>query len=87
MRREPHAVVVSARTGAGFDELLAAIERDLPSTWQDVDLLVPYSRGDLLSRAHRQGEVLGEEHGEDGTRLRARVPEALGNELRAASGG
>ena len=86
LRREPGAVVVSARTGAGFDELLAAIERDLPSLLQEVDVLVPYSRGDLVSRAHRQGEVIGAEHDEAGTRLHARVPESLANELRAASG-
>ena len=86
LRREPGAVVVSARTGAGFDELLAAIERDLPSLLQEVDVLVPYSRGDLVSRAHRQGEVIGAEHDEAGTRLHARVPESLANELRAACG-
>ncbi len=84
LRREPHAVVVSARTGQGFDDLLQAIEADLPSGLIDVDLLVPYSRGDLVSRAHRQGEVVSEAHGETGTQLRARVPEALANELAAA---
>ena len=30
LAREPHAVVVSARTGEGIDEVLAAIEADLP---------------------------------------------------------
>lgn len=85
-RREPHSVVVSARTGAGFDALLEAIEADLPSTWEEVDLLVPYPRGDLVSRAHRQGEVLDAAHGEHGTTLHARVPADLANELRAASG-
>lgn len=84
LRREPHAVVVSARTGQGFEELLAAIERDLPSRLVDVTIMVPYSRGDLLSRAHRQGEVLSVEHEESGTLLHARVPEALANELAAA---
>jgi len=85
LRREPEAVVVSARTGLGFDELLATIEHALPSLLQDVDVLVPYSRGDLVSRAHRQGEVDSVAHDETGTRLRAKVPEALANELRAVS--
>ncbi|HAN70300.1 MAG TPA: GTPase HflX, partial [Actinobacteria bacterium] len=87
MRREPHSVVVSARTGLGMDDLLAAIERDLPSGLVDVDIEVPYARGDLISRAHRTGEVLSEEHGELGTRLRARVPEALAGELVSLQGG
>lgn len=85
-RREPGAVVVSARTGEGIAALLDAVEADLPHLWQDVDVLVPYTRGDLVSRAHRQGEVLHADHDADGTRLRARVPEPLANELRAAAG-
>jgi GTPase len=84
LRREPHAVVVSARTGQGFDQLLEAIEKDLPSRLVDLTIMVPYSRGDLLSRAHRQGEVLSVDHEEGGTLLHARVPEALANELAAA---
>jgi GTP-binding protein HflX len=87
LRREPHAVVVSARTGQGFEELLEAIEKDLPSRLVDMTILVPYSRGDLLSRAHRQGEVLSVDHEEHGTLLHARVPEALANELTAAVDG
>ena len=85
-RRYPHSVVVSARTGAGFDHLLEVIERELPSRLEDVDILVPYSRGDLVSRAHRQGEVLTAVHDESGTHLHARVPESLANELRTAAG-
>jgi GTP-binding protein HflX len=87
LRREPGAVVVSAKTGHGFDDLLDAIENALPTTLEDIDVVVPYSRGDLVSRAHRQGEVASVAHDETGTRLRARVPEALANELRAVSVG
>ena len=81
LSREPHSVVVSAATGFGFDELLQAIETDLPSHLIEVDVVVPYSRGDLVSRAHRQGEVIEIEHVEAGTRLHARVPKALAGEL------
>ncbi|MBU6246060.1 MAG: GTPase HflX [Actinomycetales bacterium] len=86
LRREPHAVVVSARTGAGIDALLDAIERDLPSTMPEVDVLVPYGRGDLLSRIHAQGDVIGIDHQASGTRVRARVPERLAAELAAVDG-
>nr|WP_231509725.1 GTPase HflX [Streptosporangium roseum] len=79
--REKHTVVVSARTGAGIDELLAIIERELPRFDQEVRLLVPYQRGDLISRAHKEGEVLGVEHTEDGTILHARVLPGLFAEL------
>jgi GTPase len=81
VRREPHSVVVSARTGHGIPELLAAIERDLPRLQIEIDALVPYALGGLVSRVHERGEVLAEEHTEVGTRLRARVDPALAAEL------
>jgi GTP-binding protein HflX len=80
-RREPHSVVVSARTGAGLDELRTAIERELPRPNVLVDVLLPFDRGDLVSRIHDLGEVAAEEHTAEGTALRARVGEALAGEL------
>lgn len=44
-------------------------------------LLVPYERGDLISRAHKEGEVLSVDHVEDGTILHARVLPSLFQEL------
>jgi GTP-binding protein HflX len=76
-RREPHSVLVSARTGAGIEELLAAIEADLPRPEFEVDAVVPYGRGDLLSRIHTHGEMLSETHLETGTRVLARVDAPL----------
>jgi GTP-binding protein HflX len=80
--REPHSVVVSARTGAGFENLLAAMQEDLPVPSDVVDVVVPYHRGDLVARAHREGQVLVEEHESQGTRLRARVEGELAALLR-----
>ena len=40
-QREPHSVVVSARTGEGIDDVLAAIEADLPRPQVEFDALVP----------------------------------------------
>jgi GTP-binding protein HflX len=48
-----------------------------------VDVLVPYTRGELVSRAHAAGEVLEEEHTVDGTRLRVRVHPDLAAALRS----
>ena len=84
-RREPGAIVVSARTGRGIDDLRAAIEEALPRPAVTVDLVVPYDRGDLVSRVHSTGEVLESEHTGDGTWLHARVTEGLAAELRAAA--
>jgi GTP-binding protein HflX len=38
---------------------------------------VPYDRGDLVARVHRDGEVITEEHEASGTRLTARVDAGL----------
>ena len=56
-QREPHSVVVSARTGEGIDDVLAAIEADLPRPQVEFDALVPYARGDLVDQIHRLGEI------------------------------
>ena len=85
LRREPHAIVVSARTGEGIPELLALVEHDLPRAAVEVDVLVPYDRGDLVARAHKDGEVEKIDHTETGTRLVARVPASLAQELEAAT--
>lgn len=76
-RREKHSVVVSARTGAGIDELMALIESELPRPAVEIDVLVPYDRGELVAKAHSDGEVLAVEHTTAGTRLHARVSTAL----------
>jgi GTP-binding protein HflX len=84
-RREPDAVVVSARTGQGTADLVAAIERRLPSPDVEIDVVLPYDRGDLVARTHRDGRVLEQVHGDDGTRLRALVEPELAADLRAAA--
>jgi GTP-binding protein HflX len=78
---EPKSVVVSARTGAGIDQLLAELEQLLPRKQREMTVSLPYDRGDLLSRAHREGEVLEVSHGANGTELTARVPLGLAAEL------
>ncbi len=77
----PAALFVSARTGEGMDELRTAIECALPVLSVQVDVLVPYVRGDLVSRVHDAGDVLAETHTGEGTHLQARVTAALAADL------
>ena len=86
-QREPHSVVVSAQTGEGIAEALEAVEADLPRPEVEVEALLPYDRGDLLSRVHENGEVVSLEHTADGTALTARVTEALAAELEQYAAG
>jgi GTPase len=77
----PGSVVVSARTGAGLDELVAAVEAALPQRDREVSAVVPYLHADLVARAHQEGEVVALRHGEAGTELTARVPPSLAAEI------
>ena len=79
--RFPGAVFASARTGEGLDEVRAIIEQRLPSPGMEVTALVPYSRGDLIERIHREGELITVEHTGDCTRVVARVHDDLAGEL------
>lgn len=78
---QPDALFVSSRTGEGIDELRDAVEAALPLPAVEVDALVPYDRGDLVSAVHEHGMILTQSHEEHGTALRARVPEALAGRL------
>jgi len=84
-RRERHLVVVSARTGAGIEDLRTVVARQLPRPQVRVEALLPYDRGDLVSRVHDEGDRVEQEHRADGTLVRARVGEALAAELAAYS--
>ncbi|NRD27608.1 GTPase HflX [Frigoribacterium sp. VKM Ac-2836] len=70
---EPTAIFVSARTGEGIDELLARIASVLPEPEIELDLLVPYDRGDVVSHLHDSGRILSTDYVEQGTRVHARV--------------
>jgi GTP-binding protein HflX len=80
-RQWPGAVFVSARTGAGIEELRATLEAMLPRPAVELDVRLPYQRGDLVARIHQRGEVLSTRHTEDGTELRVRVDRELAAEL------
>jgi GTP-binding protein HflX len=72
----PGSVAVSALTGAGIDELLAAVADRLRALETVVELVVPYDRGDVVAALHREGEVLVEVHETSATRVRARLDTA-----------
>ena len=76
------AVHVSARTGEGVDKLRQAIEQELPRPSVALRVLIPYIRGDLVSRIRTRGEVHSLEHRDDGTFMDVRVGEALAADLR-----
>ena len=82
-RLAPDALFVSARTGAGLDELRTRIDGRLPRLDVEITVLVPYPRGDLVARVHESGEVLASQHTASGTRISARVSPELAAALQA----
>jgi len=87
LRCEKGSLAVSARTAEGLPELLDAVCELLPRPDTELDVVVPYDRGDLVHRVHEDGEVIDEEHTADGTRLRARVHPDLAVELEPFAAG
>jgi GTPase len=84
-RALPGAVFLSARTGEGVDALRRRMAELAAPTDTAIDVVIPYNRGDLVSRVHADGRVQQTEHISDGTRIKARVPVALATSLRPFS--
>jgi len=81
---EPGAVFVSARTGEGIAELRARIAELLPYPDVELDILVPYDRGDLVSLAHQRARVVDTSYEEAGTRLSLLATARVAEQLRSA---
>ncbi len=73
--RHEGSLAFSARTGDGLDHLLISIGDRLRSLTSVVELRIPWSRGDVVAAVHREGEVLLEQHQEEGTLIQARLDE------------
>ena len=81
---EPDAIFVSARTGEGIEELRQRIADTLPQWDVELDLLVPYDRGEIISLAHQKARVLETEYEEDGTRIRLVATDRIAKVITAA---
>lgn len=83
LRFEYGALMVSANTGKGIDELIERIAQMAAAQDEQVDVLIPYQRGDLVSKAHERCLIASEEHTEDGTRISMMVPHAFASDFEA----
>ncbi|GAA1353556.1 GTPase HflX [Falsarthrobacter nasiphocae] len=82
-QKEPRSILVSARTGEGIDELLELISVSIPRPDVTLELLVPYTQGQVLARLHEDdSEILEQEHLADGTRVVVRVRKSLAAALK-----
>lgn len=65
----PGAVLVSAKTGEGLEELKARIAAALQASHRAVTFLIPFTRYGLLAEIRPLGRVISENHTDTGTEL------------------
>ena len=73
--RPGEGVAISAKTGEGIDNLLAAIEHALGRGKHKVKLCIPYSDGAVLDMLHREAQIVSTEYAAAGTVVEAVVDE------------
>jgi GTP-binding protein HflX len=78
------AVLVSAQTGFGLEALRTGLSARLAELWEEVDVAVPYTQGELLARVRERGTVDLRYRGRD-VRVRGRITPSLAGELKAAA--
>ena len=69
-----HVVPVSAEQGVGMEELLGAVEQLLVEQMVEMEVVIPYSAGELLSLWHKQGVIDEQRYQQGGIRVRGKLP-------------
>lgn len=78
------AVMASAVTGFGLDLVRLRLATLLAELWEQVDVTLPYTEGELLARVRERGTVDIDYRASD-VRIAGRVVPSLAGELRAAA--
>ena len=66
-----NVVRISAKTGEGIDNLLKAIEDNLPVKIKEVNLLIPFSKAGIAAKIREEGTIINEEFTESGLKINA----------------
>lgn len=77
-----NSVKISAKTGAGIDELLKAIEDNLPVRVKKVSLLLPFDKAGIVSDIRKNATLLSEEYVESGIKVTAVIDEILWSKVK-----
>jgi GTP-binding protein HflX len=75
--RHPEGVLVSALTGEGLDTLGELIATEFEKALVDVELMVPFHEGGLLSELHELAGDLEREDTPEGVKVSIRLPRAV----------
>lgn len=82
----PGAVMVSAKTGAGLDELRGRIAAELQKSFAPATIFLPFSQYGLLGQIRPLGRVVSEKHTDEGTELTMILSQADRDRLAARYG-
>jgi GTP-binding protein HflX len=75
---EPQAgIPISAKTGEGIPELIAAVGHELYEVMAPIRVELPYREARLISLFHEQGKVDAEVHSTGVVKIRGRLPRRL----------
>ena len=79
--RRPQALLVSAQTGEGIEQLIEAIAHAASSQDETIQAVIPYSEGLLLKTCHERAHVVSNEYEEDGVHMTVVAPPVLASRL------
>ena len=69
-----NSIAVSAKTGEGFDELMAELGKQLRPIRKMVGISIPHSKSDIIARLHEVGQVLERNYDGDEAMFKALIP-------------
>lgn len=68
---------ISALSGQGVEDLLSAIENELFESYIELDVVIPFQEGQLISLFHESGQVKEVINEQSGTRIKGLMPRRL----------
>jgi len=74
LKRFPHSIIISARTGEGIEQLTARVAERLTKRLIDVDVEIPQSEGKLLAELTTWSVPVKREYVDSSVRMTLRVP-------------
>ncbi|MBS5880760.1 MAG: GTPase HflX [Clostridium sp.] len=81
------AAFISAAKGEGIEALLSRAEHTLGAERTVAELLIPYDKYEAVALIRAEGRILSETHEEEGTRIRAQLPQSAMHKLKRILGG
>lgn len=75
-------VMISALKGVNLDLLRKEIEKNLTMHSADLEMLIPFSKGNVLNEIRNSGKILSEDFTPDGTKIRVILPANLADKYK-----